>query len=500
MQHALGRRVISGEIHYPRVPPEYWRHRLRMAAAMGLDTVSTYVFWNVHEPEPEQYQFAGAYDVREFLRIARAEGLHVILRPGPYVCAEWDFGGLPAWLLRSEAMRVRTADPEYLTPVRRWLQRLGEELAQPLRDGTVIAVQLENEYGALNADSAYLAALRDIYDECGFGALPLYTIDQPSDLAAGSVDGIPCGVTFAPGYARDAFHALRKVRPAQLPFCGEFWAGWFDHWGEPHEIRNDEEQADDLEWMLSQDASVNFYMIFGGTNFGFLNGANYADDAPYRPDTTSYDYLAAIDEAGRPRDKFYRFRDIMAQYRAVQPREVPPVPQTIAIPEFALDERADALSLLGEPVSSEKPLTMEAIGQNFGYVLYRAELQGPIDGMLTVEDVRDYAVVTLNGSLAGHLDRRTGETTVPLRALTGKVVLEILVENSGRINYGTRFADERKGICGAVRLDGQKVTGWECHAMPMDDLTPLRFAGGNAGPMAFARGFFELNTPADTFL
>ncbi|MBV9271700.1 MAG: beta-galactosidase, partial [Candidatus Eremiobacteraeota bacterium] len=251
---------------------------------------------------------------------------------------------------------------------------------------------------------------------------------------------------------------------------------------------------------LSQDASVNFYMSFGGTNFGFLNGANYADDAPYRPDTTSYDYLAAIDEAGRPRNKFYRFRDIIARYRSVQPPDVPPIPQTIAIPEFALAERADARTLLSEPVLSENPLTMEAIEQNFGYVLYRAELQSPIDGMLTVEDVRDYAVVTVNGSLAGHLDRRSGETAVPLRALTGKVVLEILVENSGRINYGAGFADERKGICGPVRLDGQKVTVWECHAMPMDDLTPLRFAGGNAGPMAFARGFFELNAPADTFL
>lgn len=471
-----------------------------MAAAMGLDTISTYVFWNAHELAPQCYRFDGRYDVRAFLRIAREEGLNVILRPGPYVCAEWDFGGLPAWLFAQNGGAARTCDARFMEPVRRWLYRLGEELAEPLRDGTVIAVQLENEYGAFAADPHYMNALREIYWGAGLGAAPLFTIDQPADLRAGALDGLATGVTFAAEDARSGFEGLRAFRPPQAPFCAEFWAGWFDHWGEPHQVRDDDAQVAALEWMLAQGASVNFYMFCGGTNFGFSNGANYDETSAYLPDTTSYDYLAALDEAGRPREKFFRFRDAIARYRDGALPDVPPAPETIAIPSFTLDRSASPYDLLQTCARSDRPLPMESLQQSFGYVVYRTLLDGPVDGALVLEEARDYALILVDGIIAGRLDRRLGETAVRVRSLQKRPVLEIVVENSGRMNYGRNFANDRKGICGKVELDGREVTQWECYAMPMDDLSALRFTDAPPGPMAFQRGDFNLERPGDTFL
>jgi beta-galactosidase len=303
------RQIVCGEMHYPRIPREYWRARLELAFAMGLDAISTYVFWNLHEPQPETYDFSGANDVAAFVREAASCGLGVVLRPGPYVCAEWDLGGLPSWLLAQPAIALRTTDPSYMVPVRRWLRRLGSELAplQRANGGPIVAVQLENEYGAFGEDAAYLRSLRGALDDAGFAASPYYTIDQPGDLARGALDGVPIATTFGVGDGEKTIAAARAVRPDERPIVGEYWAGWFDHWGDVHARCDDAEQTRELAWLLAEGCSVNVYMLHGGTNFAFTSGANLSEDRPYEPVTTSYDYLAAIDESGRPTPKFFAF-------------------------------------------------------------------------------------------------------------------------------------------------------------------------------------------------
>jgi beta-galactosidase len=496
-----GRRLISGEMHYPRIPRADWRARLDMAYAMGLNAISTYVFWNLHEPRYGAYDFDGENDVAEFVREAARVGLDVILRPGPYVCAEWDFGGLPAWLLDGRAIALRASDDAYMTPVRAWLKRLGDELAplQRARGGPIVAVQLENEYGAFGNDATYLQALRGALDDAGFGESPYFTIDQPQDLARGELPGTAIAATFAPGEARRAFESLRALRHDAPLACGEYWAGWFDRWGEPHQQRDDAQQAVDLAWMLKADASANIYMFHGGTNFGFSNGANAFEDGAYRPQTTSYDYLAALDEAGRPTAKYRAFRDVIAAATGIAARPIPAVPATIEIPRFEVTHSASLAGALRAPVERERPCSMEALGQSFGYILYRTILLGPATGTLDIGEARDYATVMLDDAIVGRLDRRLGESSLALRSDRDGATLDILVENCGRINYGPEIARERKGISGAVTLEGMELTGWSMYAVPLDDLSGLRFDTGPRSAPAFYRGRFDLAEPAGTF-
>lgn len=496
------RRIISGELHYPRIPHQYWRDRLRMARAMGLDTISAYVFWNCHERVRGTYDFSDGNDVAAFVRAAQQEELDVILRPGPYVCAEWDFGGLPAWLLQDGAA-IRTLDERYMSPVRAWLERLGKELAPLQRSfgGPIIAVQLENEYGAFGNDRGYLQALRDALNAAGFDASPYFTIDQPKDLAGGSLGDLPSAATFAPGDSEKAAQALRSLRPDSPLLCGEYWAGWFDHWGEPHHRLNDEQQAQDVRGMLERGWSFNVYMFHGGTNFGFWNGANSSDEHPYQPTTTSYDYDAALDEAGRPAAKYAMLREAIAAQTGATLPPVPAAPKTIAIPEFGLTECCPLLRAeLGDAIRSDDPLPMEAAGQDLGYILYRTEIAGPFDGVLEIDAVRDYAVVALDGSIVACLDRRLGESRAHIRFSTGRARLEILVENGGRINYGPDLPFERKGITRAVRLNGKKLCGWSIYPLPLEDPSTMPYQSGVAPAPALYRGTMYVETPADTFV
>lgn len=492
--------IISGEIHYPRVPPEYWNSRLALAKAMGLTAISTYVFWNRHERVPGVYDFTGENDVAEFIRLAQRHELDVILRPGPYVCAEWDFGGLPAWLLKDGEIPIRSSDERFLAPARRWLLRLGEELAplQRRSGGPIIAVQLENEYGAFGADTEYLLAIRSILREAGFGNSPHFTIDQPDDLARGALEDLPIAATFAPGDPGSQFARLQALRPGSPLLCGEYWAGWFDHWGEKHARLDTAQQVRDLDWMLSQRVSLNVYMLHGGTNFGFWNGANAFEPHPYQPTTTSYDYQAAIDEAGRPTEKYYRFREAIARCTGVAARDVPDVAAPAAVEPFALDESLPLVNALPAPIPSELPLPMEALGQDFGYVLYRTSLQRSGRAMLQL-DVRDYAVVSVDGRVAGDVDRRLSQDAIQIECERG-TQLDILVENGGRINYGPRMPGERKGILGEVRLDGVPLRGWSIYCLPLERPPAGAFAAGTAAAPAFYRGSFTIAEPRDTFL
>lgn len=496
--------IISGEMHYERIPREYWRDRLQKARAMGLNTVSTYVFWNVHEPKPGTYDFSGQYDVAGFIGMAQSEGLYVILRPGPYACAEWDLGGLPAWLLADPDIVLRSADEKFLGPAERWLKRLGQELAplQITRGGPIIAVQVENEYGSFGKDKVYLGRIRDALKKAGLGDAMLYTADGGVQLPDGTLPDLPAVVNFGPGEAKSEFAKLQKFRPGAPVMSGEYWDGWFDHWGEKHHDTNSEQQTQELDWILSQGYSINLYMFHGGTSFGFMSGANW-DHNRYEPDVTSYDYDSPVSESGKLTKKFFAFREVIAKRRAgVRLADPPAALPVTAIPEFQLTESAPLWANLPAPTESQVPRSMEAFGQSYGYILYRTTIDSPMSGELVIPELRSYAVVYVNGEVAGTLDRRKKQDRLRVNA-PGKATIDVLVEGSGRINFTTELRHERQGINGPVTLAGKGLTGWQVFPLAMGDLSKLQFSKASSetprGP-AFYRGQFDLSETGDTFL
>ncbi len=495
--------IISGEMHYARIPREYWRDRLRKARAMGLNTISTYVFWNFHELSPGQYDFSGQKDVAEFIRTAGKEGLHVILRPGPYVCAEWDLGGYPAWLFADTAIVLRSTDPKFTAPAERWLDRLGRELTPLLAShgGPIIAVQVENEYGSFDRDTAYMDWQRRALAHAGFTDVYLYTADGDVQLPRGTRPGVPAVVNFGVGEADSAFARLARFRPGAPLMSGEYWAGWFDQWGRRHASTNTARQVRELGSMLDHGYSVNLYMFHGGTTPGFMNGANI-DNGRYFPQTSSYDYDAALDESGRPTAKYFAFRDVIARHTGETPPPVPSIDSTIAIPTFALTDVAPLWPTLRAGVHVEQPHSMETFGQSYGYIDYRTTLTGPTRGVLAVRDVRDYAQVYLNGALAATLDRRLARDTVTIDVPGGggATRLDILVENSGRVNFAKPLRDERKGITRSVELAGKTLAGWDVFTLPMSSTPRPRFATQAVTGPAFYHGTFTLDRVGDTFL
>ena len=497
--------VISGEMHYPRIPRQYWRARLRMAKAMGLNTITTYVFWNEHEPKPGVYDFSGNNDVAEFVREAQQEGLYVVLRPGPYVCAEWEFGGYPAWLLKDHSIKVRTSDPKFMVPATQWLKRLGEELA-PLQignGGPIILTQVENEYGSFGNDHAYMEQIHKALVDAGFTKSQLYTADGPEEVPNGSLAELPVGINFGgeqDGDAQKAFATLKKYRPNGPFFNSEYWAGWFDHWGGKHAHTNAAAQEENLKWMLAQGYSVSIYMFHGGTSFGWMNGANRTDSGEYQPDVTSYDYDSALDESGRPTAKYYAFRDLIAKATGVTPPPVPEVPAPIAVPAVKMDEAASLWANLPAPIHSKTILSMEDVGQAYGYILYRTEVKNTTASELVLDQLHSYALVYLDGKLVGTLDRRLKQDRLTLPATKGKARLDILVENTARVNFGKFIGEERAGITNEVTLGGKALSGWETYPLPMTDLSSLKFSTTPCEGACFYRGDFDLTETADTFL
>ena len=495
--------VLSGEIHYARVPRAYWRDRIRMARAMGLNTIATYVFWNVHEPKPGVYDFTGQNDLAAFIKIAQEEHMYVLLRAGPYSCAEWEFGGFPAWLLADPRMEtaLRTNDPAYMVPVERWMKRLAQEVA-PLQiglGGPILAVQIENEYGNFGSDQAYMDHLHQIFVQDGFTQSLLYTVDPTKALERGQIDGVYSGVNFGTGHAAAALDALERDRPGQPLFATEYWPGWFDLWGHPHQTRPIAPQLEDLNTILSRGASLNIYMVHGGTSFGFMAGASESTGA-YRGNVTSYDYDAPIDEAGHPTPKFFAYRDVILKYTHQKPLPVPPVPGVIAVPQFALTRTESLWDALPAPIESDAPKTMEQIGQAYGLILYRTRLkQAARNAMLKLEHMQDFAVVYVNGKQIGTLDRHYQQDQIAIDAPAG-AQLDILVENMGRLNSTKKMRDETKGIHDAL-LDGQPLREWQIYPLSMDP-TPRVNATAKpfvAGPH-FAEGSFTLKQVGDTFL
>jgi len=495
--------MISGEMHYPRVPREAWRARMKMAKAMGLNTIGTYVFWNVHEPQQGVFDFSGNNDVREFVKIAQEEGLWVILRPSPYVCAEWEFGGYPYWLQNEEGLVVRSKESKYLREYKAYIREVGRQLAplQVNHGGNILMVQIENEYGSYGADKEYLDINRKMFIEAGFDGL-LYTCDPAPDVQKGHLPGLLPAVNgdVAPAKVRQL---VRENHDGAGPFyIAEWYPAWFDWWGTKHHTVPAAYYVSKLDSILSAGISINMYMFHGGTTRGFMNGANYNDGIPYEPQISSYDYDAPLDEAGNPTEKFMKFREVIARHLpadVVLP-EVPAAKKAVATPAIRMDELGRVLDMLPKPVRNATPLTFEDLHQDYGFVLYRSSLAGSRQGVLRLKGLRDYAVVMLNGKTVGILDRRLGQDSLNVSLPAGKVRLDILVENLGRINFGPYLLKNKKGITEKVEFGGGEVKGWEMYGLPFQDVKGLKSQGSSAGGPVLRRGWFDLPEAGDTYL
>jgi beta-galactosidase len=499
------RQIISGAMHYTRIHPGLWRDRIRKARLMGLNTIETYVAWNAHEPIRGEWDASGPNDLGLFLDLINEEGLHAIVRPGPYICAEWHNGGLPTWLTADATMRLRSSDPRYLAAVTGYLEKVNQ-IIQPRQidtGGSVILVQIENEYGAYGHDKAYLAELIRLTRAASI-TVPLTQVDQPIPhmLENGSHDGLHKTGSFG-ARIHERLATLREHQPTGPLMCMEFWCGWFDHWGEKHHTTTFADSAADLELLLASDASVNIYMVHGGTNFGLTAGAN--DSGRYLPMVTSYDYDAPISESGDLTDKFHAFREVIARHAPV-PSESLPSP--VDAPTLSV-----ALASVGDPLPSaatdrgtfDTPPSMDELGSDVVLVEYSALLASDAPGVLAA-DVRDIAWATIDGRSAGTLQRTTGDLALTVPAGHH---LRLLVEETGRVNYDSRIG-EHKGIIGSPTLNGTPLPGpWQVRTIDVAGLAELVtqaavdpdaiVAGQAVGP-AGLRAEFDLQTVTDLFL
>jgi len=492
--------IRCGEIHAARVPKEYWRQRLQMTKAMGLNTVCAYLFWNLHEPKPGEYVWTGQADDAEFCRIAQEEGLWVILRPGPYACAEWEMGGTPWWMLKGEGVKLRSRDPRYLEPAKKYLKEVGRVLGplQITHGGPIIMAQVENEYGFYGKDTGYMAEVKKALQDAGF-EVPLFACNPPSVMKNGLLTNLFQAANFGSDPKRN-FAKLRELQPAGPQICSEFYPGWFDTWGQPHHFGDAAKYLRDLKYMLDAGASFSIYMAHGGTTFGLWSGC----DRPFKPDTSSYDYDAPISEAGRATPKFFQTRELFAKY--LLPGEklpTPPAPNpVVSFTPVTLTEIAPIFDNLPEhPTRDETPSSMEQYDQGYGSILYRTTL--PAGAAMTLEAgaVHDFGFVFVNGQRVGVLDRRSGVAQILLPARAVAARLDILVEPMGRINFGAEMMDH-KGLIAPVTLGGAKLKEWQIFNLPLDEkmLAGLKFTAGKISAPAFWRGAIELAQAGDTFL
>lgn len=498
--------IISGELHYPRVPREAWRARMKMAKAMGLNTIGTYVFWNIHEPQKGNYDFSGNNDIAAFVRIAQEEGLWVILRPSPYVCAEWEFGGYPFWLQNEPGLEVRSKEPKYLQAYKNYIVAVAKQLAplQIHRGGNILMVQVENEYGAYGSDREYLDINRKMFIDAGFDGL-LYTCDPEPFLAKGNLPGTMFTSINGIDKPSRIRQLIRENNNGKGPFfVAEWYPAWFDWWGTKHHTVPAEKYTPGLDSVLSAGMSINMYMFHGGTTRGFMNGANYNDRNPYEPQISSYDYDAPLDEAGNATSKFIKFREVISRNLPSGTRlpDIPGSKPAIAIPSITFSVVTSLFDVLPVAKSNVTPLTFEDLNQAYGFMLYRTTTDGGSRGILKIKDLRDYGVVFINGKRMGILDRRLKQDSLRLELPAGKVQIDILVENLGRINYGPYLLKNEKGITEKVLFDGKELNNWQMFQLPFDDINAITLENGNPGENVpvIRKGNFDLQTVGDTYL
>ena len=495
--------IRGGEMHYARVPQEYWRHRMQMLRAAGFNTVSTYVFWNVHEPAPRKFDFKGNADIASYCRIAQEEGLKVIIRPGPYCCAEWDLGGLPWWLLKTRNITVRTRNSVFMEACRNYFAALGRELAdlQITKDGPIIMVQIENEYGSYNRDGKYINELKTALETAGFN-VPFYVCDTP--FHEFKIDGIFTAINFG-GDPQQAFSGRQNKEASGPLMCGEYYTGWFSSWGNGlgHDTKGNI-NTNALEWMLSHKASFILYMAHGGTSFGFNGGAN---GGPYSPNITSYDYGAPISEAGWESVAYEELREVMGRHLD-SGEKISPTPPRMNVIEFGsieLNEVSPLFSNLPPARKVVRPVSMEFFDQQHGCILYRTTLPAGSGDWLSIDAANDYAMIFIGGTLTGILDRRLNMHQVRLPKRTNDACLDILVDSTGRIDYGPQMLD-RKGITEKVALvkggSASELRDWEVYCFPLDasQRQKLHYRPGKTDMPAFYRGHVNLDNSGDTFL
>ena len=504
--------VKAAEVHYPRIPQPYWEHRIKMCKALGMNTLCLYVFWNIHEQEEGKFDFTGNNDVAAFIKLAQKHGMYVIVRPGPYVCAEWEMGGLPWWLLKKADIRLREQDPYFMERYEIFARKLSEQISDLTIDkgGPIIMVQVENEYGSYGEDKPYISAIRDIIRKVGFDNVTLFQCDWSSNFTKNGLDDLVWTMNFGTGANIDnEFRKLGELRPDAPKMCSEFWSGWFDKWGGKHETRGSHEMVEGIRQMLDKGISFSLYMTHGGTSWGHWAGAN---SPGFSPDVTSYDYDAPINEAGQATPKYHELRNMLAGYA---PGKLPAIPKAypvMNIPTIKFTQVAPLFANLPQPKLSDKIQTMEPLGQGWGSILYRTTApEVPTQSILTVADAHDYAQVFVNGKLIGSIDRREHEKTLIMPALKQGDQIDILVEAMGRINFGRAIKDF-KGITEKVEIaytlqGGSKATidlrNWQIYNLPDDYDTQKAmnyqaYTGENV-PGCY-RATFNLKKTADTFI
>lgn len=502
-------RILSGALHYFRVHPDQWADRIRKARQMGLNTIETYVAWNMHAPKQGTFDTTGQLDLGRFLDLVAAEGMHAIVRPGPYICAEWDNGGLPAWLFSAGNPVIRSSDRTYMNLVRRYMEQLAPILVprQISHGGPIVLIQVENEYGAYGSDKNYLRELIAVNRRIGLN-VPFTSVDQPEPemLENGSLPELHKTGSFG-SRAKERLATLREHQPSGPLMCSEFWVGWFDHWGAHHHTTSAVTSAQDLSDLLELGASVNIYMFHGGTNFGFTNGAN--DKGVYKPTVTSYDYDSPLNEAGYPTEKYWAYREILSRFTALDPADVPekerPAP-ALDVPLTQQQPLWKHFDQVAQWSSSYHPPAMDQLGHFNGFALYRADVAYTGQAVLEIEQIRDRAQIFLNRQPVGTISREHHEASIVLPA-SSSGTLEILVEDQGRVNYGPRLG-EAKGIIGKVRLNGKSIRAWAASPVPLHDAASIcrSFAPIAheqlkvlAGPV-LARATFDLAEPEDLYL
>ncbi len=497
--------IISGEMHYTRIPKAHWRQRIRLAKAMGCNTIATYVFWSYHETSRGQFDFkTGNRDLAEFINLVQEEDMWLLFRPGPYSCGEWDLGGIPPYLLSIPDIRLRCMDKRYMSAVERYIKKLAG-IVKPFlitNGGPVIMVQIENEYGSFGNDRQYMQRLKALWEAEGID-VPYYTSDGATAymLEAGTLPG--CAVGLDPGAIQKNFDLAHKMNPGIPVFSSETYPGWLTHWGEPWAQQDTTNFFRQIRFLMDNRRSFNLYMLSGGTNFGFTAGANSGGKG-YEPDVTSYDYGAPVNEAGEPTEKYFKLRNIIGSYPAGinAKTELPAVAELMEIPEIKMEKFTTVWDRLPEPVFSVIPKPFEYYDHYYGFTLYKTRLVGRKQGTLKITHLHDYATVFLDGRYIGKVDRRLGEQTINLPETNNKnPILEIFVEGMGRINFGQHLID-RKGITERVTLNGMTLFNWEVYLLPMDTpyIQGLKKGVTTDRQGIFYKGNFTLDKTADTYI